>query len=95
MAKVPGHDLNPEEWDKWVATRPEPVRAMCQSHPPDRLYKMKTTGQRVVLVSYYENRTVRVAVMQRFNPELVIIQGFQVFGVSIDNLEECDIPEGA
>jgi hypothetical protein len=50
---------------------------------------MRSTGQRVFPVSYSEDGTVRVIVSGKYN--LVSFER-EVFGVEIDDLEECDLP---
>ena len=87
MAKI--SELNQPEWDAWVASRPECVRVLCERLPPDRLYKMKSTGHRVTMYSYSENGTVTVNVTGDYN---VVVFERQVFGISPDDLEECDLP---
>lgn len=77
------------EWTEWVATRPPIIQELIALLPPDRLYRMKTTGSRVTLVSYAEDRTVTVFVSGEFN---AVMFDRQVFGVSPDNLEECELP---
>lgn len=79
------------EWDAWVASKAEwpALVASATARPPDRLYRMKSTGQRVYVVSYFEDGTVRVAVDGRFN---FVINERTVFGIRIDDLEECDLP---
>ena len=78
-----------KQWRKWVEERPEPVRTMARNYPPNRLYRMKSTGQRVILFSYSEDGTVTVDVTGEYN---LVIFDRQVFGVDINNLEECDLP---
>lgn len=87
MAKV--REMDHKAWDEWVATRPESVQALCKKLPPDRLYRMKSTGSRVTLVSYAEDGTVRVNITGEHN---AIMFERQVFGVKADDLEECDLP---
>lgn len=65
MAKV--REMNEEGWREWVATRPESVQKLCVRLPPDRLYRMKSTGQRVTLLSYGEDDTLRVNVSAEYN----------------------------
>jgi hypothetical protein len=77
------------EFDAWAETRPPVVREMCKRLPPDRLYRMKSTGQRVTMYSYSENGTVTVNVTGQYNQ---ITFDRRVFGVDPDNLEECDFP---
>jgi CYTH domain-containing protein len=81
--------INHTEWANWLKTRPASVRRLCERLPPDRLYRMKSTGQRVTLIAYSENDTVRVNITGRYN---LVSFDRQVFGVSADDLEECDLP---
>lgn len=76
-------------WAAWVAERPDSVRALCERLPPNKLYRMKSTGNRVTLVSYGEDGTVRVAVTGEYN---AVIFEREVFGVDANDLEECDMP---
>jgi hypothetical protein len=78
-----------EEDHEWINSRPDCVREMCRICPPNKLYRMKSTGQIVTLCSYNENGTVTVTVGGAFNA--VIIER-DVFGVDIFDLEECDFP---
>ena len=87
MAKI--IELKSAEWNKWVATRPQIIQDLCNRLPPDRLYKMTSTGHRVFLYSYQENGTVTVVVSGEFN---AIIFPRRVFGVKPDDLIECDLP---
>lgn len=87
MAKV--REMNESAWREWLSTRPQVIQALAERLPPDRLYKMKSTGHRVTLISYAEDETVTVAVTGQYN--LVTFER-QVFGVSPDDLEECDLP---
>ena len=50
---------------------------------------MKSTGHRVTMYSYSENGTVTVNVTGDYN---VVVFERQVFGISPDDLEECDLP---
>jgi hypothetical protein len=89
MAKIA--EIDQTAWAEWVATRPECVRVLCEKLPPDRLYRMKSTGQRVTLHSYSENNTVTVDISGEYN---FLTFDRQVFGIDPDDLEECDIPSG-
>ena len=77
------------DWQEWLAERPQVIKDMAASHPPNRLYRMTSTGQRVTLMSYGEDRTCRVAVTGKYN---FVSHERQVFGVAIDDLVECDLP---
>lgn len=87
MAKI--RTLDQAGWDTWVASRPPVVQELCALLPPDRLYLLKTTNQRVTLISYSEDRTVTVAVTGEFN---ALTFDRQVFGINPEDLEECDLP---
>lgn len=87
MAKL--FKLDEEGWKEWVAGRPPGVQALCERLPPDRLYRMKSTGNRVTLHSYAEDGTVTVNISADFN---AVIFERQVFGINPDDLEECDLP---
>ena len=80
---------DPAGWEDWVASRPPVVADLCRRYPPDRLYMMKPTMQRVTLVSYSENGTVTVDVGSQWN---FVTFEREVFGVDPANLEECDLP---
>lgn len=86
-------DLNEHEWTAWLATRPEIIRDLAARYPPDRLYQMKSTGQRVTLLSYGEDGRCRVFIDPVHNPERLMLIPTEVFGVEISDLVECDVPE--
>lgn len=88
MAKIA--ELDQAAFDAWVAARPECIQTMCRKLPPDRLYKMKSTGHRVTLHSYSEDGTVTVDITGQYN---CIVMDRQVFGIDADDLEECDLPD--
>lgn len=81
------------EWAAWVAERPDNVRAVAEHFFPWKLYRMKSTGQRVTLLSFGEHDdgsvSVRVNVGGRFN---FVAFERQVFGIDPNDLEECDLP---
>ena len=79
-----------KEWDEWVESRPPVIQKMAKAHPPDRLYRLITTGQRVTLLSYGEDGTVRVLVTGKYN---FVSFDREVFGIDIAMLEECELPE--
>jgi hypothetical protein len=81
-------------WDEWVRSRPEAVRKIAEKIYPWKLYRLKTSGHRVTLYSIDEQKdntepTLRVNVSGDFN-----FLSFErtVFGIKIDDLEECDLP---
>ncbi len=93
----------PEEeqgWKDWLAEPGrEPIREVASRFDPWTLYKLKTTGQRVFILSFSEpdmtiNQTIqkitcRVGISGQFN--LVTFER-AVFGINPDDLEECDLP---
>lgn len=78
-----------KEWNAWVAERPDNVRVLCERLPPNKLYKMKSTGHRVIIHSYAENGTVMVDILGKYN---ALTFERQVFGIDAQDLEECDLP---
>lgn len=86
-------------WDDWVAERPDNVRVVAERFNPWTLYRIKDTDQRVRTISFGEGRenngkvTLTVEVLAEFN--LLVPIGFQVFGLDPDDLDECDLPDGA
>ena len=84
-------------WNEWVALRPAEVQERIKKYnlSPDTLYRMKSTGQRVYIISVSdEDDTVRVNVEARFNYMLLpMIEECEVYGVNISDLEECDYPK--
>lgn len=81
------------EFAEWLKDRPAIIQELAARLDPWSLYLLKTTGQRVTLVAYAEDGTVRVDVAACVNPGLLFER--TVFGVNPDNLEPCDIPEDA
>jgi len=77
-------------WNEWVATRPPIVQELCRQFPPDRLYKLKSSGNRVTLYSFSEDGTVTVNITGEYN---AIMFDRRVFGVKPDDLIECNLPE--
>lgn len=77
-------------WKAWLDERPPVVRVLAERFPPTHLFRIKTTDQRVVVVSYSENGTMRIQVLAEYNPKHFRV-GIQVFGIAPDDLE--DLPE--
>lgn len=82
-------EMNMKEVEKWLATRPPIIRESFEKRPANRLYRMKSSGHRCTIYSYSEDGTVTVAVTGQFNR---VKFGRQVFGISLDDLEECELP---
>lgn len=73
----------------WIKECPGAITEMVASHPGNKLYKMKQTGQRCEIHAYSEDRTVTVLITGKYNR---LICDRTVYGVPIDDLEECDLP---
>lgn len=83
-------------WDEWVAERPQCIQDMIAKYNLrlDRLYRLKTTGQRVTLYSLSEAGTVTVNIEERFNSHCMLPLGAlldrSVFGINPADLEETE-----
>ncbi len=98
----PLHDPTPDElaeWEAWVSTRPADIRAVAERWNPWTLYRLKSTGQFVTILSYQEGNhgegdpmfhdvTLNINVDARWN--WAAFPGRNVFGVKPDDLEEFD-----
>ena len=76
------------EWTDWVKGLPDDVRKIYERFFPNRLYRLKSTGQRGTVYSVSENKTVTMSFPLEFNPLSVI--PLRVFGIDPDDIEECD-----
>jgi hypothetical protein len=80
-------------WEEWLASRPDAVRAVLERIKPWKLYRLKTTGHRVVVSCVDEEVgggiSLKVIVSGQFN---VVAFERTVFGIDPDDLEECDLP---
>lgn len=79
-------------WKKWLDSRSATVRAVAERFDPWSLYKMKSE-HRCTIISFGEEKdggiSLRVLITGQFNR---IMFDRQVFGVSPDDLEPCDLP---
>lgn len=82
-----------EEWKGWVADRPDPIREVAERFDPWTIYRLKTSGHRVVPRSFYQRNDgcvmLTVEVLGRFN---FVAFERNVFGIYPEDLEECDLP---
>src|ERR1700677_782676 len=85
-----------QDWDTWVSERPAAVRETLQRYDlkPWKLYRLKSSGHRVTLYCVDEHAdgsapTLKVDVSGRFD---VLAFDRRVFGISPDDLVECDLP---
>ena len=84
-------EMNQDEWEAWVNTRPPVVQRMCRSHPPNRLYKDTVTGNVVVVKGYNEAGTLTLL----YITPMAMLTGIvgKVIGVDPDQVEETDAPQ--
>lgn len=85
-------EVTPEEEDAfrdWAEAAHPAVFALSKVVDPWSLYRMKATGQRVMVASFCEDATVVVRALGRLNNMAV---DFEVFGVEVADLEPCDMP---
>ncbi len=87
MAEIPG--CNKELLEEWAKTRPPLIQDMIKRYPAFKLWRLKPSGHRVVIYAYNESGTVTVSVSGLYNR---VLFERNVFGVSLDDLEECDLP---
>lgn len=77
-----------KEWNDWVATRPVFIQEMAKKYLPWKLYRMKSTGQRVTPLSFFEDGTLCVSITGEYN---ALFMDREVFGIKADDLEECEL----
>jgi hypothetical protein len=87
MAKISGFDE--AGFETWLATRPPVIQALARRLPPDRLYRLASSGHRVTILSYSEAGTVTVIVSGLYN---LVMFDRRVFGIDPDDLTECEFP---
>jgi hypothetical protein len=82
-----------EQWQEWLASRPANVREVARRFPPSSLYRVKSTGRRVVVQSFQEadDGAVTMTVWVGGDYNLVLMER-SVFGVEADDLEPCELP---
>lgn len=78
-----------QEWKTWLASRPTVVKELAERFPINKLFRLKSSGHRVTLRSYSEDGTMSVNATGEYNR---ILFSRVVFGISPENLEECDLP---
>lgn len=74
----------------WFWTRPKVVRDTIRKAPPSQTYLLKPTKQVVHIVSYYEDGTVKVYVLDAtWQPFTYGVwdDGYEVFGYKPEDLE--------
>jgi hypothetical protein len=70
-------------WFEWTKTKPALVRVIARKWPYYKLYRLKETGQRGIILSYSEKGTVTCHLWH----EEFETYGFNVFGINPKSLE--------
>ena len=60
-------EIDQAELEKWLSKKPKVIKEMVAQCPPDRLYRMKSTGHKVTLYSYAEDKPVTIFVTAQYN----------------------------
>lgn len=84
-----------QEWDKWLSERPENVRKVAERIVPWKRYRskqrVKDIGNRYRPISYQEQEDGSVTITcEKTNDKHLFFGGYNVFGMSADDLEEVD-----
>jgi len=84
-------DQQVTEWAAWAAERPQAIKDVIAKHrlDPWTLYRLKSTNQRVFVISLFESGTVKVGVTGEYN---LVTHERAVFDIDPADLEECDLP---
>ena len=63
-------------WDEWIASRPPVIQDLVTKYnlQTDRLYRLKSTNQRVILQAITEDGKVRVAILAKYNQHLPMFE---------------------
>lgn len=80
-------EVNYESYEDMIKNSPKVVSDIAARFNPDALYKLRTTGQIVQLVSIYEDGTMKVWIDDQRNPVEDFRTGCGVFGINPDDLE--------
>jgi hypothetical protein len=82
------------EYEKMFEILPTNQQEVIKKFPPWKLYRLKSTNQRVEILTIGTDKdnTVkfRVDISGKYN---MILFDRQVFGIDPDDLEECDLPD--
>jgi hypothetical protein len=76
-------------WLKWGEGRPQVIRDAVAKYNPWTLYRLKSTGQRGTLYSFSEDGTCTMEITGKYN---LLTFDRMVFGIKLDDIEECDLP---
>lgn len=83
---------------QWFESRPQCIKDTITKYNlyPDVLFRLGSTGHRVIVNSVNEMGTVSVIVCARFNKDMGMREEHErcVYGIDPADLEECDLPPG-
>lgn len=81
-------------YQAWIASRPPHVQAVARQFDPWTLYRLTTSGHRVIVRGFDEGEqgevTLRVVVSGEYN---AVVFDRQVFGILPKQVEECELPQ--
>ena len=79
---------------EWFKSRPKIVQKAIIDYPPGYFYILKSTGQKVRLYSYTENKKgcteCTILILKEDNPDREDVER-KVFGVPLDDLERKEL----
>ena len=78
---------------KWLESRPQAIRDAIAKYPLSHLWLMKSTGQRVFIISFFENEDgsvteCKVGFRQKLNPQKLVLVDRDIFGVPLADLQD-------
>lgn len=79
-----------DAWKDWLKDRPPIILELAEKFPPNKLFRLGSSGHRVFVYSYEENNTLTVVVSGEYN---MVAFERQVFGIHPEDLTECDLPK--
>lgn len=81
-------------WKGWVASRPPHVEAVASRFEPFSLYRMKSSGQRVVVIGFTEHHEGHVSLIVQIAGEFNSQPGEKaVAELDPEDLEPCEVPD--
>ncbi len=84
---------NRAEWAALVASFPPNVREVAEKFFPWKVYRMQSTGHRVTIASFNEEKDGKVSLRVNVTGDLNLVMFERtVFGVPPKDLVECEFP---
>lgn len=79
------------ELEEWLADRPQIIKDLARSHPPDGEYRLadSTDEDRYAIYSYSEDGTMTVTRYTKLGPDWVVPM-WNVFGMRPEDLVRVD-----